>query len=92
MPGLETLGTLLVMGTSTVSLPMDEELVRRARQQDAHEAEKTDAQVVADALTVYLGWRALDAARARGTLDEDEAERVAVEELHALRRERRNAI
>lgn len=71
---------------------MHEELVRRARQQDARVAEKTDAQVVADALTAYRGWRALDAARAKGTLDEDEAERVAVEELHAMRRERDNAI
>ena len=76
---------------ATHTLTLDEELIRQARLQDPYEAGKSDDQVIADAVTVYLGERALAAARALGTLDEDEAERVAVEELHTMRRERRDA-
>ncbi|HXE45136.1 MAG TPA: hypothetical protein VN635_08055 [Conexibacter sp.] len=50
-----------------VNLPLDEELIRRARQQDIAAPEKSDAQVVEDALAVYLGMKALDDARAQGT-------------------------
>lgn len=71
------------------TLTLDDELIRRARQQDPFEASKSDDQVIADAITVYLGDRALSAVRALGTLDEDEANRLAVEELHAMRREHR---
>ncbi len=75
--------------TRKISLPLDEELIRRARQQDQRAAAKSDLEVVEDALAVYLGLRALDDARAQGMLDPDEADRLAVEEAHAARRERR---
>jgi hypothetical protein len=79
------------MSVHKISLPLDEELIRRARQQDAGPADKSDAQIIEDALAVYLGDRALDDARAQGTLDSDEADRLAVEEVHAVRSARRHA-
>lgn len=72
-----------------ISLPLDEELIRRARQQDQGAAGKSDLEVVEDALAVFLGLKALDDARTQGTLDSAEADRVAVEEVRAARRERR---
>jgi len=72
-----------------ISLPLDEELIRRARQQDQSAASKSDLEVVEDALAVYLGLRALDESRAQGMLDPDEADRLAVDEVRAARRERR---
>jgi hypothetical protein len=50
-----------------------------------------DTEVVERALRSYLGRRALDASQAMSQLSEDEALRVANEELHAMRRERRSA-
>ncbi|MGH2842224.1 MAG: hypothetical protein ACRDKL_01375 [Solirubrobacteraceae bacterium] len=52
---------------------------------------KSDAEVIEDAITIYLGDRALEGARAVGPLDPDEADRIALEEVHAVRRARRNA-
>jgi hypothetical protein len=79
------------MATRKISLPVDEALVRRARERDTAAADKTDGEVVEDALTVYLGDRALDEARAQGTLAPEEADRLAVEEVRAVRRARRRA-
>jgi hypothetical protein len=79
------------MATQKVSLMLDEELVRRARQEDTGEADKSDGQVVEDALAVFLGMRALDDARAQGTLEADEADRLAVQEVRAVRRAHRRA-
>jgi hypothetical protein len=77
------------MATRRINLPLDEELIRRARQQDVAAPEKSDAKVVEDALAVYLGMKALDDARAQGTLAPDEADRLAVEEVRAVRQARR---
>ncbi len=78
------------MATRKISLPLDEELVRRARRQDHAGADKSDLEVIEDALAVYLGLRALDDARAQGTLGPEQADR-AVEEVRATRRERHRA-
>jgi hypothetical protein len=78
------------MATRRINLPLDEELIRRARQQDVAAPEKSDAEVVEDALAVYLGMNALDEARAQGTLSPDEADRLAVEEVRAVRKARRH--
>jgi hypothetical protein len=83
--------SFLSMSTHKISLPLDEELVRRARSRDVGRADKSDAQVIEDALAVYLGDRALDDARAQGTLSPDEADRLAVDEVRAVRRARRHA-
>lgn len=76
------------MATRKINLMLDEELVRRTRQQDNGEAGKSDVEVVEDALAVFLGLRALEDARAQGTL---EADRLAVEEVRAVRRARSQA-
>lgn len=73
------------MATRMINLTLDEELVRRARQQDTGEAGKSDGQVVEDALACFLGIRALEDARAQGTLEADEADRLAVREVRAVR-------
>jgi hypothetical protein len=79
------------MATRKISLSVDEELIRRAREQDIAAAGKTDGEVIEDALAVYLGDRALDEARAAGALAPDEADRLAVEEVRAVRRARHRA-
>jgi hypothetical protein len=75
-----------LMATRKINLPLDEELVRRAREQDVGEGAKSDAQVVEDALSVMLGLRALDEARAQGTLAPEAADELAVAEVRAARR------
>src|ERR1700728_764340 len=55
------------MATRKVNLMFDEDLIARARQQDLGESSKTDVEVVEDALSVFLGLRALDESRAQGT-------------------------
>jgi hypothetical protein len=74
------------MATRKINLPLDEELVRRARDQDVGQSSKSDAQVVEDALSVMLGLRALDDARALGTLSPEAADELAVAEVRAARR------
>jgi hypothetical protein len=79
------------MATRKVNLMFDEDLIARARQQDLGESSKTDVQVVEDALSVFLGLRALDESRAQGTLASDDADRLAVDEVRAVRRARSRA-
>ncbi len=74
------------MAARKINLTLDEELVRRAREQDLGEGTKSDAQVVEDALSVFLGLRALDDARAQGTLGPDAADELAVAEVREARR------
>ncbi len=74
------------MATRKINLPLDEELVRRARDQDVGQSSKSDAQVVEDALSVMLGLRALDDSRAQGTLSPEAADELAVAEVRAARR------
>ncbi len=79
------------VATRKINLMLDEELIRRARQQDNGEAGKSDVEVVEDALAVFLGLHALEDARAQGTLEAAEADRLAVEEVRAVRRARSQA-
>jgi len=79
------------MAVRKITIPLDEALVRRARLEDVGGMDKSDEQVVEDALSVYLGLRALEDARAQGCLDSDEADRLAVEEVKAVRRARQRA-
>lgn len=72
------------MAGKTISIPLDAELVRRARQ-DAADAADSDAEAVERALTTFLGLRALDEANARGGLDEAEADALAASEVRAVR-------
>lgn len=75
------------MATRRKPVDLDEALISRARDADGA-PEKSDTEVVEDALAVYLGLRALDEAQALGGLDEEEAGRVAVAEVRAVRRAR----
>jgi hypothetical protein len=74
-----------------INLTLDEDLVNRARAQDLGGADKSDDQVVEDALAVLLGLRALDEARAQGTLAADDAYQLAAEEVRAARKARSRA-
>jgi Arc/MetJ family transcription regulator len=75
------------MATRRKPIEIDEELIARARNADGT-SEKSDTEVIEDALAVYLGMVALDEAQALGGVDEDEANRIAVEEVRAVRRAR----
>jgi hypothetical protein len=79
------------MAVRKITVPLDEALVRRARLEDASGAGKSDEEIVEDALMVFLGLRALEDARAQGTLSPDEADRLAVSEVKAVRRSRQHA-
>ena len=71
-----------------VTLYVDEEVMRAARVRAAR-TDKRDSEVVEDALRAYLGFDVLSSVWARSDLEEDEAMRLAVEETHAARAERR---
>ncbi|TML92184.1 MAG: hypothetical protein E6G10_29840 [Actinobacteria bacterium] len=68
----------------TARVELDERLVSRARAQ----ARDDDDEIIEDALSRYLLERLLDNTQQRSNLGEEEATRLAVEELHAMRRER----
>lgn len=71
----------------TVRVELDEKLVSRARA-EARDASRPDDEIIEEALSGYLLERLLDKTQARSSLSEDEATRLAIEELHAMRRER----
>ena len=73
-----------------VTVEVDAELVSRARE-ELGIAEQSDSAVVERALNAYLLARLLDATQARSDLSEEQAMRLANDELHAARRERRGA-
>jgi hypothetical protein len=71
----------------TVHVELDERLVSRARA-EARDATRSDDKIIEDALSRYLLERLLDKTQQRADLSEEQATRLAVEELHAMRRER----
>jgi Arc/MetJ family transcription regulator len=80
------------MATRAVkTIDVDAALLAETRDAMKPSVEAADAEVVERALRAYLGRRALDASQAMSGLSEEEALRVASEELHAMRRERRSA-
>jgi hypothetical protein len=80
-----------VMATKKkVTLYVDEDVMRAARVRAAR-TDKRDSEVVEDALRAYLGFDVLAGVWARSGLGEDEAMRLAVEETHAARAEKRAA-
>lgn len=70
-----------------VTVELDAEMVARARVELGLDSE-SDTAVVERALNAYLLGRVLDATQSRSSLSEDEANRLAYEELQAMRRER----
>jgi hypothetical protein len=67
------------MAARKVNLMLDEELVNRARRHDANAVGKSDVEVVEDSLTLYLGLRALEEARAQGAVDAQETDGLALQ-------------
>ncbi len=90
-PPLECSRYLGIVARNRINLLVDAELVRRVRQYAVEAVGKSDAEIIEDALTACLGDRALDAARAAGPLEPGEADRLALEEVHAVRDAGRSA-
>jgi hypothetical protein len=74
-----------------VTVQLDEDLVGRPRDRAGGGQAKDDAEIVEEALAVYLGMKVLDEAQAESSLSEEEASQLAYDELRALRQERRGA-
>lgn len=70
-----------------VTVQVDADMIDRARAELGLDA-ASDTAVVERALNAYLLGRLLDVTQARSGLSEDEANQLANEELHAMRRER----
>jgi hypothetical protein len=78
---------LMAAARRTVRVELDERLVSRARA-EARDAGRPYDEIIEDALSRYLLERLLDKTQRRANLSEEEATRLALEELHAMRRER----
>jgi hypothetical protein len=79
-----------MVGKKKVTLYVDEDVMRAARVRAAR-SDKRDSEVVEDALRAYLGFDVLTSVWGRSGLTEDEAMRLAIEETHAVRAEKRAA-
>lgn len=78
------------MATRKVRIELDEELVRRARDRVEASA-RSDSDVISDAVTAYIGVSALQDAQAQGTLTEQDADQLAVDEVRGYRGSRGRA-
>ncbi len=74
------------MARNKLSLLVDEELVRRAHQHAIEAIGKSDPEAVEDALSAYLDDHVFAAAGTVGPLEPGEADRLALKEVHAVRR------
>jgi hypothetical protein len=73
------------------TIDVDAELLAETRDAMSPAPDAADREVAERAMRFYLGRRALEASQALGDLSEEEAMRIANDELHAMRRERRSA-
>jgi hypothetical protein len=73
-----------------VTFYLDEDVLRAARVRAAR-GDRRDSEIVEDALRAYLGFDVVERVWARSNLNEDEAMKLAVSEIHALRDEKRAA-
>lgn len=78
------------MARSKATVYLDPDVLRATRVRAARTG-KRDSDVVEEALREYLGLAVIDEIRAKADLEADEAMRLANEELHQMRRERRKA-
>ncbi len=81
------------MGASSrkkVTFYLDEDVLRAARVRAAR-SDRRDSEIVEEALRAHLGFDLVERVWARSDLDGDEAMRLAVSELHAMRDENRAA-
>lgn len=75
------------MARAKATIYLDPEVLRATRIRAARTGRR-DSDVVEEALREHLGLAAIDRIRSSSDLDEEEATRLAYEELHAMRRER----
>jgi hypothetical protein len=73
-----------------VTFYLDEDVVRAARVRAAR-SDRRDSEIVEAALRSYLGFDVVERVWARSDLGEDEAMKLAVSEIHAMRDEKRAA-
>jgi hypothetical protein len=78
------------MARTKATVYLDPEVLRATRIRAARTG-KRDSDVVEEALRQYLGLAVVERIRSRFDVDEEEAMRIANDELHAMRRERRKA-
>ena len=76
------------MARTKATVYLDPDVLRATRIRAARTG-KRDSDVVEEALRVHLGLAGIDRIRSASDLEPDEAMRLAYEELHAMRRERR---
>ncbi|HEX4035313.1 MAG TPA: hypothetical protein VHX66_12800 [Solirubrobacteraceae bacterium] len=75
----------------TKTIDVDAGLLAQTREAMQSAPSTADGEVAERAMRFYLGRRALEVSQAIGGLSEEEAMRLANDELHAMRRERRSA-
>ena len=73
-----------------VTVELDAEEVAKAREAMGVASDEPDAAVVQRALNAYLLGRLMDRVQSGSSLSEEEATKLAYDELHASRRERRS--
>jgi len=73
-----------------VTFHINDQVLRAARVRAARE-DRRDSDVVESALRRYLGFDVLERVWSRSDLTEEEAMRIAIEETHAYRSEKRAA-
>ncbi|HEV8687675.1 MAG TPA: hypothetical protein VGQ84_10405 [Gaiellaceae bacterium] len=78
------------MARTKATVYLDPEVLRATRIRAARTG-KRDSDVVEEALREYLGIGVVDRIRSRFDLQEKEAMRIANEEVHAMRRDRRTS-
>jgi hypothetical protein len=78
------------MARAKATIYLDPDVLRATRVRAARTG-KRDSDVVEEALREYLGLAVIDEIRAKADLDKEEAMKLAYDELHAMRRERREA-
>lgn len=76
------------MSRAKTTVYLDPDVLRATRIRAARTG-KRDSDVVEEALREYLGLAVIDRIRARSSLTPEEAEALANEEVHAVRRDRR---
>jgi hypothetical protein len=78
------------MARSKATVYLDPDVLRATRVRAARTGRR-DSDIVEDALREYLGLALIDRIRSRSNLTPEEAERLAYDEVHAARRERRTS-
>ena len=78
------------MAKARTTVTLDEKVLRAVRVKAARSGRR-DSEIIEEALRRDLGFELLDRIWAKADMDEDEAMRLAVEEQHKARRERRRS-